>query len=138
MARFLAVIVLFVALCQPVGADEPVHIHVPDETLNPPAGERVARRPLPAGQHASCAIVRVLPEGRIARHKHVSHDEIIYVTRGKGRLQLGFQSIQVAPGDYIFVPAGTWHAFDNQSQSEVEVLSIFAPAFDGKDRVFSE
>lgn len=45
-------------------------------------------------------------------------DEIYYILSGKGKLKLGDDTVEVAPNQVIFIPAGCFHALDNTESSE--------------------
>jgi quercetin dioxygenase-like cupin family protein len=72
---------------------------------------------------------------KVKKHYHREHSETIYVIDGKGEMILGDKTIQVKPGDYLFIPKGTVHAVKVTSKNPLKVLSIQAPLFDGKDRI---
>ena len=74
----------------------------------------------------------------VKSHYHQTHDEIVYIVRGNGLVTIGEQEYQVWPGYAYLVPQGTVHRFVNLGPDAAVVLSIFSPAFDGKDRVFVE
>ena len=49
-----------------------------------------------------------LPPGdKIKVHRHLSEDEIIVVTRGTARVQLGKEQHTAGPGATVFIPQGT-------------------------------
>ncbi|MBE3640290.1 cupin domain-containing protein [Mangrovicoccus algicola] len=52
------------------------------------------------------------PEGpMIPPHKHLLHDESFFCGAGRIRMKAGEAEIELAPGDFLFVPRGTPHAF---------------------------
>lgn len=71
-------------------------------------------------------------------HYHLSHTEHVYVLEGSGVMLLGEKHISVKPGDLIFIPPNTVHALKVSPGETMKVLSIQAPEFDGKDRIFVE
>jgi quercetin dioxygenase-like cupin family protein len=77
----------------------------------------------------------VTPEAPIADHYHAKHEEIVYVLEGRGKLRLGDGTREVKEGDLVYIPIGCVHGFTPKGK-DCRVLSIFAPAFDGHDRVF--
>ncbi len=74
----------------------------------------------------------------VKKHKHVSHSEHVYVLDGEGEMQLGEKTIKIKKGDMVFIPKNTFHSLKVTSSTPVKVLSVQAPLFDGKDRVFAE
>lgn len=68
-------------------------------------------------------------------HKHIEHSETIYVLEGKGLMQLGEKSFEIAKGDYIRVPKEVPHGVKVLSSIPLKIISVQAPEFFGKDRV---
>lgn len=69
-------------------------------------------------------------------HKHLKHTETIYVLEGRGLFQQGEKHFEIGPGDYLRIPEDTPHAVRILSSIPMKVLSVQAPEFLGKDRVF--
>lgn len=61
-------------------------------------------------------------------HTHGHEDEAFYVLRGDLTFVLGEQTIVAAPGDYIHIPKGLRHAFQNQTSEPIKALIIVSPA----------
>ncbi|MDP2385190.1 MAG: cupin domain-containing protein [Bacteroidota bacterium] len=75
----------------------------------------------------------------VKTHKHVSHAEHVMVLEGMGMMTLGDKKFKIKKGDIIFIPKETFHSVMSISKkSALKVLSIQAPFFDGKDRVFKD
>lgn len=66
-------------------------------------------------------------------HTHKDHDLLITMKRGKGRLHLGKDIIEIAEGDTALIPKGVPHYFENTGEGIAAGLGVFIPAFDGKD-----
>lgn len=73
---------------------------------------------------------------QVPLHKHLTHTETIYVLAGKGLFQQGDTKHEIGPGDYLRIPKNTPHAVTVISDEPLKVLSVQAPEFYGKDRVF--
>lgn len=71
-------------------------------------------------------------------HKHLKHTETIYVLEGRGVFQQGNEHFEIGPGDYLRIPEGAPHAVKVTSPKPLKVLSVQAPEFLGKDRIFIE
>lgn len=69
-------------------------------------------------------------------HKHEHHSESIYVLQGKGEMTLGDEKFVIKKGDYFNIPKNTPHALKVLSSAPIKVLSIQAPKFIGKDRIY--
>ena len=76
---------------------------------------------------AMSAGVYVLPKGGTDPQKPHREDEMYYVVRGRGRMQIGSDHAEVLTGSVIFVEAELEHRFYD-IQEELEVLVFFAPA----------
>lgn len=76
----------------------------------------------------------IFVEATVPGHYHEFHTEQVLILEGTGTIYLGKKSIEVNPGDFIFIPVGKPHAFVVKD-GPVKVLSIQAPGFDGSDRV---
>jgi len=74
----------------------------------------------------------------VKNHYHKDHDEVVYIVRGNGLVTIAGKEYRVSPGYGYLVPQGTIHRFVNLGPDPAIVLSIFSPAFDGKDRIFIE
>ena len=73
-----------------------------------------------------------LPPGdAIGVHRHLEEDEIILITRGTGRVQLGRELHTAGPGATIFIPQGTCIALENTGPDTLSNVFIFsAPGFE--------
>lgn len=73
-----------------------------------------------------------LPPGdAIAVHRHLREDEIILITRGTARVQLGRQFYTAGPGGTVFIPQGTCIAVSNIGADTLSNVFIFsAPGFE--------
>lgn len=74
----------------------------------------------------------------VKAHKHLEHSEQVMILEGEGSMALGDKTFVIKKGDVIFIPKNTVHAVKNTGKIPLKVLSVQAPFFDGKDRVFVE
>lgn len=74
----------------------------------------------------------------VPRHYHAYHSEHIYVLSGRAEMQIDTDTVTISPGDYLFVPAKTWHGVYVPDREILRVLSIQAPEFSGEDRVLEQ
>ena len=63
-------------------------------------------------------------------HNH-PWDEAYYVLEGEVRFTLGDQQTVAKRGDFVYVPAGTLHAFQGASATPARILFFDAPAHAG-------
>jgi mannose-6-phosphate isomerase-like protein (cupin superfamily) len=74
----------------------------------------------------------------VKTHKHLEHAEHVYILQGEGLMSLGEKEFKIKKGSMIFIPKNTFHSVKTTSKIPLKVISIQAPFFDGKDRVFKE
>jgi mannose-6-phosphate isomerase-like protein (cupin superfamily) len=74
----------------------------------------------------------------VKAHKHLGHTEQVLVLEGEGLMRLGEKEFKIKKGDLIPIPKDTFHSVKTISKKPLKVLSVQAPYFDGKDRVFKE
>jgi mannose-6-phosphate isomerase-like protein (cupin superfamily) len=72
----------------------------------------------------------------VKAHQHQFHTENLYVINGSGEMTIGDKTVTIKPGDYFSIPKGTFHSLKVTSKNAMKVLSVQAPEFYGKDRVF--
>ena len=80
-------------------------------------------------QHVVWIVDREVP------HRHDRHDLFVVMLRGYGTMRLGDQVRPVGERSILYVPRGTPHAFRNESGAPALAYAVYAPAFDGVDRV---
>lgn len=69
-------------------------------------------------------------------HYHEFHSETVYVISGEATMTLNGDTITVSTGDLIDLPFKTQHSVISVNKGPFKVLSVQAPEFLGKDRVF--
>ncbi|MDF1676842.1 MAG: cupin domain-containing protein [Vicingaceae bacterium] len=72
----------------------------------------------------------------VKSHKHEHHSEVLYVIEGEGEMTIGEKTNKIKGGDYFRIPKNTYHSLKVTSKEPVKVISVQAPEFFGKDRVF--
>jgi quercetin dioxygenase-like cupin family protein len=84
---------------------------------------------------ARASVFAIWIKEKVRLHKHAAHSETVYILKGKGDMRIGRQMREVKKGDVIFIPEGTPHEVQVKGGT-MKVLSIQAPEFRGKDRIF--
>ena len=69
-------------------------------------------------------------------HFHENHTEHVLVLSGTASMTVNGNLFSIATGDLVFIPKGAVHELEVTSQEDLKVLSIQAPLFMGKDRIF--
>jgi mannose-6-phosphate isomerase-like protein (cupin superfamily) len=101
------------------------------ETLAP--GEDLRLREI--GRDANTSHHLLWIRDREQPHRHDRHDLFVVMLRGHGFMRLGDAERAVGEGSILYVPRGTPHAFRNASGAVAVAYAVYAPAFDGTDRV---
>lgn len=79
-----------------------------------------------------CIVIKT----QVKPHRHLTHSEQVVVLAGEGTMRLGDKTFPVKKGDVIFIPKNTPHAVVSRGTVPLKVISVQAPQFDGRDRVF--
>lgn len=90
----------------------------------------------PIGADSLSSSFCIVIKDHVKLHKHEFHSEQITVLEGEGEMQLGTKTYFIKKGDVIFVPKGTGHSVVKKGKKALKVISVQAPFFDGKDRIF--
>lgn len=81
--------------------------------------------------------VATLVEGaEIKAHLHKTHDEIVYVLKGSGRMLVNGKWTEVQSGTFHFNPMNKIHATRNTGKENLVIFSIFTPSMKEPDRHF--
>jgi mannose-6-phosphate isomerase-like protein (cupin superfamily) len=70
------------------------------------------------------------------RHFHRVTEEIYFVLKGQGRMEVDGEVSYVRPGDAVLIPAGAWHQLENNGTSELRILCCCAPPYSHDDTFF--
>ena len=95
--------------------------------------EGLARLPGPAGErfvqlfgHGTLEIEIYAPRGHDPQQPH-TRDEVYIVVSGSGEFVNGERRDRFAPGDFLFVPAGVVHRFENFGDDLVVWVIFYGP-----------
>jgi len=70
------------------------------------------------------------------RHYHRVTEEIYFVLKGQGKMEVEGETTHVRPGDAVLIPAGAWHQLENNGTSELRILCCCAPPYSHDDTFF--
>jgi quercetin dioxygenase-like cupin family protein len=70
----------------------------------------------------------VPPGGGPPPHIHTREDETFYLLEGNVEFLLGDRTVVAGPGDFVNVPRGTVHRFQNTGTETARLLLTFTPA----------
>lgn len=89
-----------------------------------------------SADNASVNLVLALPGSILKMHYHNSRDEIVYVIKGQAVFNASGQEYALAAGDLMYIPSLVRHGAIVTGNETLQLISTFAPAFDGKDRIY--
>ena len=78
----------------------------------------------------------VPPGGGPPPHIHRNEDETFYILEGECSFRLGDETITARAGDFVNVPRGTVHNFQNRGTKPARMILTFTPA--GIEKFFEE
>ena len=86
-------------------------------------------------RNQSLAEATVPVGGRTVAHYHRVTEELYFFTAGHGRMTLGDEEREVAPGDCVVIPPGQVHGLVNTGGEPLVLLCCCAPAYSHEDTV---
>src|SRR5690349_1866828 len=86
-------------------------------------------------RNQSLAEATLKPGAATEPHYHPMTEEIYYILRGTGRMQIGNQFRIVGPGDGIGIPPGAPHTIVNTGNEDLVFLCCCAPAYTHDDTI---
>jgi mannose-6-phosphate isomerase-like protein (cupin superfamily) len=84
----------------------------------------------------SLAEAALEPGQATERHYHGRSEEIYFVTKGAGSLEVDGETRRVRPGDAVLIPPGAWHTLENDGTSELLILCMCVPPYSDGDTFF--
>ena len=85
------------------------------------------RRVLWTGRHTQLVIMTIPTGGEIGEETHEGTDQILTFVSGSGEADVGGQTLSVAQGDLVAVPAGTRHNFRNTGVNPLVLYTVYGP-----------
>jgi quercetin dioxygenase-like cupin family protein len=89
-----------------------------------------------SGKNASVNLVMGPPGSVLKMHYHRYRDEITYCIKGQAVMNVSGKQLVMKVGDLLYIPALTIHGSEVTGNETLQLISIFAPPFDGKDRIY--
>ncbi|HVA31431.1 MAG TPA: cupin domain-containing protein [Gaiellaceae bacterium] len=84
----------------------------------------------------SLAEAQLEPGEATERHYHRASEEIYFVLKGQGEMELDGETRFLRPGDAVLIPPGAWHTLENNGTSELRILCSCAPPYSHDDTFF--
>ncbi len=85
------------------------------------------RREVMTGPHSQVVLMSVEPGGEIGEEVHDDVDQVLVFVDGTGEAVVDGETSGVAPGDLVFVPAGTRHNFLNRGDTALKLYTVYSP-----------
>jgi mannose-6-phosphate isomerase-like protein (cupin superfamily) len=86
--------------------------------------------------HQSLAEATLEPDQATERHYHRVTEEIYFVVKGAGDMEIDGEHKRIAVGDAVLIPPGAWHTLHNNGTSELRILCCCSPAYSHDDTYF--
>lgn len=88
------------------------------------------------GKNASINLTQVIPGSHFGSHYHLARDEIDYVIQGQANMTIDGRDYPIKSGDLIYIPPSVVHDFTAIGNETFQIIVVFTPPFDGKDRIY--
>ena len=85
----------------------------------------------------SLAEATLEPDQATERHYHRLSEEIYFVVKGSGDMEVEGEHKRIAVGEAVLIPAGAWHSLHNNGTSELRILCCCVPPYSDEDTFFS-
>jgi len=89
-----------------------------------------------SGKNASVNLVMGSPGSILKMHYHQYSDEITYCIKGQAAMNVSGKKLVMKAGDLMYIPALVLHGSEVTGNETLQLISIFTPPFDGKDRIY--
>ena len=89
-----------------------------------------------SGKNASINLVMGPPGSILKMHYHQYRDEITYCIKGQAIMNVSGKELVMKAGDLMYIPALMLHGSEVTGNESLQLISIFTPPFDGKDRIY--
>jgi len=98
--------------------------------LGPPAAGEVVIKVDPgrSGAPFAAGTETLLPGAELPVHRHLHHEEILFVHKGQGRATLEGEAVTVVPGTVLYAPKQAWHGLRNTGTGILQVTWVSAPS----------
>jgi quercetin dioxygenase-like cupin family protein len=68
-------------------------------------------------------VLHIAPRRNNERHKH-PHESVFYVVKGRGRVHVNQTTVEVGPGDMVFVPRWALHQSYNLGDEDLVIVAL--------------
>jgi mannose-6-phosphate isomerase-like protein (cupin superfamily) len=99
-------------------------------------GEKAQTIKIAEDDTISLLVLRATEGVWVKPHMHKTHDETVYVIKGRAQLLINDKWVDIKPGTLHFNPMGKVHSVKVTSSEPLVIISIFTPAMKETDRHF--
>lgn len=89
--------------------------------------------PIGSNKNINVYLMQFRKKAVMEAHFHKLHDEVMYIKKGTGIIEMDGTRTVVKEGMVVFIPRKTVHRFVNVGEELNTSISIFSPPFDGSD-----
>jgi mannose-6-phosphate isomerase-like protein (cupin superfamily) len=89
-------------------------------------------------RNQSLAEATLAPGQATEKHHHVKTEEIYYVLKGRGLMEVGEEKREIGPLDAVAIPPGSDHILTNTGAADMVFLCCCSPAYLHEDTVMTE
>lgn len=75
----------------------------------------------------------VVKQGETSYRHKLKHPEVYYILEGKGVMYIDHESVEVRPGQAIYIPPNAIQCIRNAGQNDLKFLCIVEPAWRPED-----
>jgi mannose-6-phosphate isomerase-like protein (cupin superfamily) len=89
-------------------------------------------------RHQSLAEATLPPGAATTKHYHILTEEIYYILKGSGLIEIDGEKQITQPGDAIAIPPRSVHQLTNNGSEPLVLLCCCAPCYEHEDTVLVE
>jgi mannose-6-phosphate isomerase-like protein (cupin superfamily) len=86
-------------------------------------------------RHQSLAEATLLPNTATTRHYHPKSEEIYYILKGSGIMEINGEKRTISVQDAIAIPPGQIHQLTNTGSESLILLCCCSPAYEHEDTI---
>lgn len=76
-------------------------------------------------EHLTVSVTELHPGKETRGHSHDNIEEVYFCKEGKGKIQVGEETMPFEKGDVVTIPIGEFHKVFNPSKQELVFLAVF-------------
>ena len=84
-------------------------------------------------KHQSLAEATLKLGEKTLLHFHIKSEELYFILKGEGEMQLEDKILHALSGDTICIPPGTQHCIKNTGSDDLKILCCCSPAYSHDD-----